>query len=172
MKEFVIVIEADNKRAHAAYLKGLADLDLIWPQLMLHADRVDGQRNAAIEAEDERKRHDLEAYLEALRDHGEAVKRWERSVFRGQRPTPPLRPYGIGMSYASYLGMKDGQRRSYESIRAELKHMADVAGAATGPFRMTEHQVRRMVAWEDGSRVEELMRRIGSGDTVPDEVAA
>ena len=38
--------------------------------------------------------------------------------------------------------------------------MADVAGAAIGPYRMTEDQVREMVAREDGSRIEQIKAEI------------
>ena len=152
MDRYVVVVEVDNKRASAAYQKGLADLELIWPQLMEHAESVDAQRRAEYEKQQEQKcaklardEREHEAYRKARRE-------WEeKTIFRGPAPTYPIRNYDWGIDFPpSYL------RDAYESIRAELQHMADLAGAAISAYRMTETQVREMVGWENGSRLEQL----------------
>lgn len=154
-KEFVIVIEADNKRAHAAYTKGLADLDLIWAQLMAHAKVVDAASRAMKEAEDRAYVSERELYLRQHDEFEKAHERWlnASSLFRGPRPTRPFLPYP--MPSFSFHRI-DEKRLQYESIRSELKRMADLAGAAIGPYRMTEHQVAEMIGWEDGSRIDRI----------------
>lgn len=154
-KNFVIVIEADNRRALAAYQKGLADLDLIWPQLMDYAARMDEKRNERIVERRREREKILREYWAQFDAHEQAVREWERSAsfFRGERPRfAAMRPYLPSAPTESV----NAHRRSYESIRAELQKMANVAGAAIGPYRMTEHQVQTMIAWEDGSRVESI----------------
>lgn len=147
---FVIVIEADNKRAHAAYLKGMADLERIWPQIESASKQSDARRM-------EKYKEEYAAYENAEKEDQEEKKRyWENlkewknsgSWCRGPEPHYPtgsirFPPYAPSSIF-----------NEYKSIRDELKHMADVSGAAVGPYRMTEKQVREMVAWEDGSRIE------------------
>lgn len=153
---FVIVIEADNRRAHAAYLKGLADLDLIWPQLMAHAAEKDAWTNQRIDEEEAKHKREWDVYHAAQRECEEAYKAWKESssLFRG--PEPRWRYIPAPMNFCGIYGRRNSQREHYESIRAELKQKANLAGAALGPFRMTEYQVNEMIAWEDGSRIDLL----------------
>lgn len=159
-ERFVVVIEVDNKRALAAYKKGLADLDLLWPQLMEHAQKVDGKRK-------ERYTADIEEYE---KDEADRKARWERydrdlkewtgkAMFRGPRPESP----GIyGLSWSTRPYQPSYLRSTYEGIREDLKRMTDLAGAAVAPYRMTEYQVKEMVGWEDGSRIEQLKAQMAS----------
>jgi hypothetical protein len=134
MSEFVIVIEADNKRAFAAYSKGLDDLDRVMPQLMLVAD----ERDKAATERYEKAKAEYEAKLLAFRKC--------RGVFAlHEWPIEPWRP-ALARDYL-------------ESVRRNLVHMRDVAAASMGPYRMTEWQVDAMVGWEDGSEVERLKER-------------
>lgn len=151
-RDFVIVIEADNKRAHAAYLKGMEELDRIWPQIESAAKNRDAERMAEYESKraeyEEGEKHDREE----KERYWQALNEWNNSSSwcRGPEPRyphgsfrlPPYTPYSIF--------------QEYQNIRDELKHMADVSGAAISPYRMTEDQVREMVAWEDGSRIERI----------------
>jgi hypothetical protein len=155
--KFIIVIEADNKRAHAAYTKGLEDLDLLWPQIVEHSTRRDARNQAwyekelAIYKEQQVKAEQMQAAYD------EELKRWRNSMRMSPRPVEPPELY---MARSYYLRMEPLKYpphiKYYESIRAELKRMADLAGAALGPYRMTEHQVQEMIAWEDGSRIESI----------------
>lgn len=161
---FVIVIEADNRRAHAAYLKGLADLDLIWPQLMHAAAERDAVTNAQVDSQEEMQKQEDERFwseIEAYTSAHELRKQWERSpsFFKGPKPSVPFIPPMPPTRLPSVL-RRDMARMRYESIRAELQCMANLAGAALGPYRMTERQVHEMIAWEDGSIIESLKREL------------
>lgn len=158
MNNFVIVIEADNKRAHAAYLKGLEDLEIIWPQLMTFAlDYDKKQEEKYKEWQEEQEKIDAEHEV-AMAEYREKVKAWKSSMFRqsiATFPSLPRRPYSPGNFYIPHAA-----QLNYESIKRELKRMADLAGAAIGPFRMTENQVAEMIAWEDGSKIESMKTTI------------
>lgn len=145
-KEFVIVIEADNKRAAAAYRKGLEDLDLVMPQLLAAAATRDEKRNEA---------------------HAKAMEEWhaQAPVLELDGCWLPSKRAAAEDSYRREVVLHNirqprnfaGREQSaLESVRAELKRMCDIAEAAIGPYRMTEHQVAQMIGWEDGSRVERL----------------
>lgn len=158
MSEFVIVIEADNKRAAAAYQKGLEDLERIWPQIMAYAEAVDSQTMASYERKLEEYKLEVEEGRKRLERYEEELRAWENGgVFRGARPIYP----GIGI-YDHPRKPWRLKKDLYESIRADLQHMANVAGAAIGPFRMTEHQVKMMVAWEDGSKIDKIKAGIAN----------
>jgi hypothetical protein len=162
--EFIIVVEVDHQRAQAAYRKGMADLDLIWPQLMAHAEAVDGPRNERIRKDRETYLQSHERYMARLAEHSERVEEWERGgMFRGPRPEMDMQLL-LDRPRLAYGGFEypDMQRKAYESIRNELKLMADIAGAAISPYRMKESQVRGMIAWEDGSRIERIKNEIGN----------
>lgn len=153
--QYVVVLEVDNKRASAAYQKGLSDLVLVWPQLMEHAEKVDSLRRAKYKVQQEERRLRREKREAAIAAYDRAVKEWEeKMVFRGPRPSYPW----TASDYEGIDWLPSYRRDSLESIRAELQHMANLAGAAVSPYRMTEHQVRGMVAWEDGSTVEQLKK--------------
>lgn len=158
---FIIVIEADNKRAHAAYVNGLTDLDLIWPQIERHSEKAYKQEceraaklNVGYEEERARFRADMDA-------HQEALEKWEQSssFFRGERPSMPSR-YNYLVHFHRQPYIPSNPLNYYKSVRAELKRMADLAGAALGPFRMTEQKVAEMIEWEDGSRIERIKAEI------------
>jgi len=148
MTDFVIVVEVDNKRAAAAYQKGLDDLDRIWDQLMLYAEQMDAPLNAVRDAELARLEDDERAFKAYLED----LKRWRTSSIWSSEPEPQMPAMPRMWSHFDFYS-KDRYRNSYISVRAELQHLANVAGAAIGPYRMTEHQIREMVGWEDGSRI-------------------
>ena len=160
MEKFIIVIEVDNVRAREAYAKGLHDLDMVMPQLMLKARERDDSTHQRIQEIqdkiDEKERVNSE-YISAMNE-------WRASnrFTRGEEPKDPeANDYGshLYMMYQSISMLDpDGNKSSLNSIRAELKEKLDLASAAIGPFRMTEHQVKEMVAWEDGSRIEQLKK--------------
>jgi hypothetical protein len=160
MTDFIIVIDADNKRALAAYQKGLADIERIWPQIEPYASKKDEESSREYKVKTDAYEECSRRNMEVDRKYYEALESWEKtsSWCRGSPPSrpyteinlPPYRPASI-LAY-------------YSSIRAELKHMADVAGAALGPFRMTERQVKAMVGWEDGSTIESIKARVVVGD--------
>jgi len=158
-KEFVIVIEADNKRAQAAYRKGLEDLDLVLPQLLQVAQEQDAQEQASYDVA-------LAAQMEAW--HAEApVLELDSCWLPGQvQRAKRNHEHAMRMHEINKPGRYDSLRsdrnkwrvRSLESVRAELQRNYNIASLATGPYRMTEHQVTELIAWEDGSRVEQLKR--------------
>lgn len=159
--EFIIVIEADNRRAHAAYLKGLADLDLIWPQLMAYAASIDDPINELINKESDEWTQIQRNKMEEFNSYDEAMAIWRKSkkILRGPAPSVPS-PASRHYSHGYAFEHKDRMRSAYESMRAELKRMADLAGAALGPFRMSEDKVAEMISWEDGSKIEYIKQRI------------
>jgi len=145
-KEFVIVIEADNKRAAAAYRKGLEDLDLVMPQLLAAAATRDETRN--------------EAHAKAMEEwHAQApVLELDSCWLPGKRAAAEER-YSWAVLHHNIRkphNFAGREQAALESVRAELKRMCDIAEAAIGPYRMTEHQVAEMIGWGDGSRVERL----------------
>lgn len=156
MTEFVIVVEVDNKRARAAYAKGMADLDLIWPQLMASAERIDDVRRTAAEERKAKRKAEAEKYKRE-------VAEWENacSWLRGEKPSMPLSLY-YGQYPADYFDWHHTtQRQVYESIRDELRQKFNLADCATQAFRMTEDQVTEMVKWENGTRIDALKNRAG-----------
>jgi hypothetical protein len=161
--EFIIVVEVDHLRAQSAYRKGMDELNLIWPQLMVYAESVDGPRNERVRKGREDYEEQMNRYFQRMDEHNKRVNEWERGgMFRGPRPSMdidmmfdrPRLPYSFDRI--------DMKRSSYESVRKELKRKADIANAAVSPYRMTESQVHEMVAWEDGSRIERLKNEIGN----------
>lgn len=141
----IIVIEVDNKRAAAAYRKGWEDLDRVMPQLL-----------AATQAQD----------AEVIKQYQQAFAAW--GVRKPKAPTV-RRSFGrqevVEPNYFEQFGhLRQRPQRprlrkgALESVREELKHLLNIAEATTAPYQMTEHQVRKMVAWEDGSEVEYLQR--------------
>ena len=167
MSNFVIVVEVDNKRAHAAYLKGLAGLDLIWPQIHESARKEDEESNKEELKQLDKYNREMEIFKENMAEYQKKLAEWESLVlFRGQRPScpimlPPCRSSHYRQSMASV----------YKSMRSELKRMADLAGAAIGPYRMTEHQVAEMVGWEDGTKIGRIKARVSRNrEEMPNEL--
>lgn len=155
-KEFIIVIEADNKRAAAAYRKGLEDLELVMPQLMKVAQERDDAAQAAYDAHLAERLEEWHAKAPVLELDGcgtSAQKQRARNEWE-------YKTLMHGFDKPGSLDWNCGNRRIHvprlESIRAELKRMADIAEMATGPYRMTEHQVAELIGWESGYRVERL----------------
>lgn len=124
MGDFAIVIEVDNKRAYAAYSKGLEDLQRIWPQVEMNAAKIDAKEE--------------EQYMERISD-------WERNLCTRFGCFPYKMPSVLS---------------EHKSIFDQLKHMKGIAGAAECPYRMTEHQVEDMIAWEDGSKIDDILSKI------------
>ncbi len=175
---FVIVIEADNKRAHAAYLKGLVNLDVIWPQIVEYATRRDAdtvaelqRREAKMQAEAAARKIERDAAGEKFDAAMKDWRDWRPSFWSDSvRPFQPVMPliFFDLPDTASILDLMCARRTHwadyFESILRELQGMADLAGVAIGPYRMTEHQVKAMIAWEDGSRIDSIKAQI-SGST-------
>lgn len=167
--QYVIVIEADNKRALAAYLKGLADLDLIWPDLMAAAkakddaeEELDRQATAQREKNAKERKEELERYEREYKEWSE----WKARSFFHNRPPKPVYPleftHGIDLNERSYPSFNIfGEVHRIQRIRDELRRMADVASVALGPYRMTEHQVSDMIEWESGASVFRLKEQMG-----------
>jgi hypothetical protein len=149
MSNFVIVVEVDNKRAHAAYLKGLADLDLIWPQIHDRARKEDEESSKEELKQLDKYNREMALFKEKMAEYHQKLEDWGSSVlFRGPKPSCPIMLPPCRSSY-----YRQSMESVYESMRSELKRMADLAGAAIGPYRMTEHQVSEMVGWEDGTQI-------------------
>lgn len=162
-ERFIIVIEADNKRAKAAYDKGLADLALVWPQLMTHAGKFDAAEQIKYQKKIAEREAEEKAYWAASEKYQKELNEWEKGSFlRGAKPIRPLRLFQIGLLPSDFLIRPFSLRENYESIRDSLRRMADIAGAAIGPYRMTEYQVTEMIRWEIGSKIESLMAEIGT----------
>lgn len=154
MAEFVIVIEADNKRAAAAYKKGLDDLELIWGQVEAACLPIDEKRRKQKEEEDAEHQEKVRLYDEAMAKY-DAWKS-DKSLFKGAAPRLPWYPDRLSLFYFEPSAIDQ-----YQSIRAELKRLYTIAEAALGPFRMTEYKVMEMAGWEDGSRIEQIKKDLG-----------
>lgn len=179
---FVIVIDVDNVRAREAYKKGLGDLDLAMPELIGYAEKQDATQLAiiqarrdeveAVEAELNKK---YQAYLEyktALSKYEQEYREWlaagHDSFWGGSKVPKPVKPITVELPETRYYSplRKPSLPAEYETAvwrykqaRVALKEKLDLAEAALGPFRMTEHDVRSMVAWEDGSEVAKMLAR-------------
>jgi len=154
--QFIIVIEVDNVRAAAAYQKGLEDLNIVWPQLMVYADKQDTAKQIEYNAKLLKHEQKQKVYQDSWDNYYTAVKEWEeKTIFRGSRPESPDYYFPIMPPYPppSVTGY-------YRSIKIELQDKANLANAATSPYRMTENQVKEMIAWENGERIEEIMQGI------------
>lgn len=177
--EFVIVVEVDNKRALAAYTKGLEDLDLVMPQLLAAAQETD---RLGVEAIQRRKEESDRLFAEReeqlakrlsnreskYRDYETRLRQWRNSC-SWMRGAPPEEPAELVMSRLD-LGFPPywprGEDDFYRYIAPDLEiernaliKMRNLAGAATAPFRMLESQVHEMIAWEDGTAIERLKKK-------------
>lgn len=148
---FIIVVEVDNKRALAAFRKGLEELNVIWPLVMERARKIDADRS-------ENYRRRLERFevhktkLDAI--YEENMKAWNsRTLFSRGLTMPPPPPPICRLSDPEPL---NENAHYWDSVRKNLEHMVNVAGAATAPYRMTEWQVEKMIAWEDGSEIAQI----------------
>lgn len=155
---FVIVVEVDHLRARAAYRKGMDDLQEIWPAVMEFAESLDAAQLKRIQALEAKLKQEQEAYKTALRQYNKDFAKWELSVFKG---APPLKPYDPTVYYDSSWDLGVSYKRSYESTMTSLKSKLDLAEAAQGPFKMTEHDVAAMIAWENGTRVADIKKTVG-----------
>ncbi len=156
--KFIIVIEADNKRAHAAYLKGLKDLEVIWPQIVAFCEEEHAE-NLAQYAEQQKIRDKKYTQLKQISDEYERqLTHWQNSSTwcRGPRPIGPYPCSIMDDIWAYFYASPTNNISKYLSIRAELQDMANLAGCAISSFRMTEYKVKEMIKWEDGSRIEEI----------------
>lgn len=193
---FVIVIDVDNVRAREAYKKGLRDLDLAMPELIGYAEKQDAAQLAVIEAHraeykaaEAEKNKKFQAYL----DYKEALGRYEQEYrewlaaghdsFWGSSKVPkPVKPAEVSLPSLSSSSFYTYERSlislpaeyetavwRYKQVRVALKEKLDLANAALGPFRMTEHDVRSMVSWEDGSEVAKILARAKDHDEALDK---
>lgn len=170
--QYVIVLEVDNHRAQAAYAKGLHDLDAAWPQIMQYAkekDRIADEALAVMAASYEaNKKRDAEQF-ERDREVRRRYQEWWNSTSFFKGPMPP-EPSSMSMTarqshHMVYLETlmrhhTDSRVRHYERIRKHLQDRVALAGAAVSPFKMTEQDVLAMIAWEDGTRIEEIKKEV------------
>lgn len=148
MSDFIIVVEVCNKRALAAYTKGLESLNLIWPQLAVHAARMDLKA-------DEQYRI-LDAHVKKVQAEARLRSRdLDYDLPRHREPSPIVREDRV-MKFRGSEYIQNAYIARYKSIYDDLKHMADVAGVALGPYRITGAQVSEMIGWESGTRIQEL----------------
>jgi hypothetical protein len=161
MTNYVIVI-VDNKRALAAYQKGMDDLDLIWPQIEAYCKEVDEPVQKQFEAEMKALHEINVAHTKEVEEYRRLMKIYEQQSSRtflpfDRKPIKPTYPHYpvLRTPDLPFLWMK-----RFKSIRAELKHMHGLAGAAITPYRMTETRVNEMIRWEDGSEIDEIKRTI------------
>ena len=163
--QYPIIIEVDNKRALAAYTRGLEHLDAAWPRLMevaqaedaRHAEQMAAINAAQKQAYEEQKQAYERAFGEYLEQQVHYLK-WENTPAyrRGARPPTPCRPYppmppwpAISKRYSS-VGLREGARE-------RLIRKRNMAAAANAPFRMSEHDADAMVRWESGEMVERML---------------
>lgn len=169
MAEYIIVVDVDNVRAAKAYRKGYEDLLRLWPQIEAMNAVKAAESRKEWEADEALRLKRREEYNAALAEYhlaSKAYEAWTPKLFGSERPPYPCRPYNLDLFYVpSYTNSNhDRFLRLYESIRRDLKHMMDVAEAATGPFRMTEHQITEMVRWEDGTRIDWVKKDVTDQD--------
>lgn len=153
---FVIVVEVDHLRARAAYRKGMDDLQEIWPAVMQYAEKLDAESaERAIKRREERAKEQA-AYHEGLLAYQKDMVKWQAAIFKGPMPSYPLEP----LSYYSWDYPGSSQVLSYQTTMSTLKAKLELAEAAQGPFKMTEHDVASMIAWENGTRVADIKKAI------------
>lgn len=150
---FIIVVEVDNKRALAAFSKGLEELNVIWPLIMERARLLEEQDEAELEALLAPWREEEKAALARYEKELAAWRAKKRYMFSlaGEPPFPPVPTYP---TLLPIVPIRWGNR--CEKLRKKLQHMVNIAGAATAPYRMTEGQVSEMIAWENGTRITEI----------------
>lgn len=148
-EKFVIVVEVCNKRALTAYTKGLTELNLIWPQLSVHAAQMDLLADAQHEV--------WIAWRNRQRDRSRmAARDLEIDSDLPSREPFPIAREDVVMKLDGDSYVRNAYIARYKSIYEDLKRMADVAGVALGPFRMTQMHVNELIGWESGSRIQEL----------------
>lgn len=103
-------------------------------------------------------------YDAQIKAYDEKRAQWEstkNNFFSGDKPTRPRMESGwMDLSSPRYPRVSNDEihKQYYESIKEELTNKYNLADAAIGPFRMTEGDVQRMIAWEDGSKVAALLK--------------
>lgn len=172
---YIIVIDVDNKRALAAYQKGWNDIQRLWPQVEAYCAERDAKALAKWEereAEKVERQKKFDAACEAYGESKKKVEEWHASSpFTRLTTTCPVEAPMPGYDYirgsVTNINYKPGRYiDKFESIRNDLKHMLDIAGAATGPYRMTEHQVADMVKWEDDTHTDNIRKEMEQGGGV------
>lgn len=148
---YIIVVDVDNVRAAKAFRKGYEDLLRLWPQIEAVNLITSEARRKEDEEEAERYRKEKEQFDKEMK----AYLEWKPSFFN-PRPTMPLPVHSSRWYYRSINTNYNWFLSNYESVRDDLKHCLNVAEAAVGPYRMSEHQVQAMVEWEDGSRIDAI----------------
>ena len=159
-KEHVIVIEVDNKRAAAAYQKGLEELDLIWGQLEAWAVGMKKKQEEDYEkklAEWDRKKERLDAKEKEV-----WVRRWwsfglkiydaDASLWNATKDNY-LAHIWPDPSFIDHV-------KEINSLRQELVDMKTLSQVAIAPLRITKQKVKEMVAWENGERIDLIKRKI------------
>lgn len=145
---YVIVIDVDNVRATAAFKKGMEDLDRLWGQLVVYC--ANKQAIAKEKYDKEKLKYDVD--YEAYQLEMKAYRDWSYSM-KGSVPNLPMFPYVPPTPRHPIRG--------YESVKAQLEHMYNVASSAIGPYRMTEHQVEEMIGWENGKTIDGILKTLG-----------
>ncbi|MFK3738967.1 hypothetical protein [Massilia sp. TN1-12] len=162
---YVIVIEVDNKRALAAYDKGLEDLNAIWPELMEFAQAKDRKRTEERKAKEAARELEMQRYQNAIDEYCLAkaeFQQWESTspLWRGARPKVPRYPdYPRLHAYEGMFACYSDEG-SYDQMRRSLQRKRDLAAAALAPFKMTENDVASMIDWETGHTVSLIKERM------------
>ena len=171
---FIVVIEVDNVRAAQAYAKGVANLEAAMPEILFHAERYDTIRhNEAVEAS-AKKQKAMDEYFRLMEEHDEAEEahaKWRKASAwsRGEEPvrtTRPSHPYVLYNLYDRHDRLYTSAANNYKSQLDRLKDRANLAVLAVSSFRMTEHDVKQMLAFEDGSAVVNLLESSKKLDTI------
>jgi len=164
--QYHIIIEVDNKRALAAYTRGLEHLDAAWPRLMEVAQAEDAEhvaaqeriKDAAQKAAEEREREYQKKLGEYLEEKVEYLK-WERGSkwFRGPPPVVPEMPFRCSPSFLPPIRTRWSSVSLRKLTRAGLVSKRNMAAVAIGPFSMSEQDANAMVRWESGEIVEQML---------------
>lgn len=172
--EFVVIVEIDNKRALAAFQKGLDDLDALWPAIEAscksHDDAVEEVERKKQEFFDEnlpRFRELQKQYIKANEDHLARWKKWdEGGVFCGAEPKAPRKPKELielqAVLFPPYPVTYPKMIEDFRQRREDLKVLRNLASAATAPYKVKEEVALAMIGWESGEKIDAIKQTIGS----------
>lgn len=168
-RQYPIIIEVDNKRALAAYTRGLEHLDAAWPRLMevsqaedaRHAEQMAAIDAAQKKAYEEQKQAYERAIGEYLEQQVHYIK-WENTPAyrRGACPPKPCRPFPPMPPWPS-ISKRPSSVALRELGRSGLVSKRNMAAAANGPFNMSEQDANAMIRWESGEIVEQMLAQAG-----------
>ena len=166
---YPIIIEVDNKRALAAYTRGLEHLDAAWPRLIEMAKAEDAKHAAQVAAIDaakkkayEEQKEEYERSFGLYMEQQERFLKWEYTPAyrRGARPPTPCRPYPP-MPLWPTISTRPSIVDLREAARERLISKRNMAAAANAPFQMSEFDANAMVRWESGEIVEQMLADAG-----------